>query len=604
MLGHRLGSRMNLLDGYVSADGTIGKRRTQVDTISPRLAISVRLLAESLGHRAGLYRYDQKSDVIEGRTVNVQPLWKVTWENYLRRRYATHHGDMSWTRVKSIAPGRTGVEVFNIEVAEDHSYVANGIVVKNCTNHTFAKNQQQSANNLTLWDPKKDAERSRATMWDVPRFAEYHHYRLIVVENVIEVRSWKPFDSWLGALAALGYDHGFVYFNSRFAPPTPQSRDRLYTVLWDRGCPAPNLDFRPQATCQYCEKPVGAVQRWKTTFAEALAAATKRNGGVRPEKIRYGNYGSQYDYRCPDCANEVIPYSAPAYSAVDWTLAGQRIGDSTLVPNTIARIRKGIERFGRNPLIIPLDHGSDPGSKVCRPVWQPFPTQTGRQDRMLASARPLHPFLQQLAMIPFIHEQRGGGSIGHSVTDPASTVSADGNHHFLIEPSMIMGGRTNNVPRPVTEPTATATTAHGGALFKVDGFYSKGYGDGTDPSMNHPFTDAFGTVTAQDHHGLVRLPLIDTFYGNGSGARPVTDPVGSQTSKHRHALVDPQAGVPDVMDCFYRMLRPHEIKRVMAFGDGYRILGNDRDQVRQLGNAVTPPTAEMIVDRCVSAVFA
>jgi hypothetical protein len=44
----------------------------------------------------------------------------------------------------------------------------------------------------TLWAPTEEEERPRATMWDVPRFAEYHDYEL-VVENVVEAAKWKLF---------------------------------------------------------------------------------------------------------------------------------------------------------------------------------------------------------------------------------------------------------------------------------------------------------------------------------------------------------------------------------------------------------------------------
>ncbi|WP_228496590.1 DNA cytosine methyltransferase [Pseudoclavibacter sp. VKM Ac-2888] len=39
------------------------------------------------------------------------------------------------------------------------------------------------------------------------------------------------------------------------------------------------------------------------------------------------------------------------------------------------------------------------------------------------------------------------------------------------------------------------------------------------------------------------------------------------------------------------MLEPDEIKRGMAFTADYQLLGNKREQVKQSGNAVTPPAA-------------
>jgi DNA (cytosine-5)-methyltransferase 1 len=40
----------------------------------------------------------------------------------------------------------------------------------------------------------------------------------------------------------------------------------------------------------------------------------------------------------------------------------------------------------------------------------------------------------------------------------------------------------------------------------------------------------------------------------------------------------------------------------MAFTDAYRVLGNKRERVRQYGNAVTPPVAEILVSALVETV--
>ncbi len=82
-------------------------------------------------------------------------------------------------------------------------------------------------------------------MWDVPRFAEYHDYELVVVENVVEAAKWKLFPAWLSAMDALGYAGRPVYLNSMVAHPTPQSRDRMYYVFWRRG--------NPTSDCLLCQ---------------------------------------------------------------------------------------------------------------------------------------------------------------------------------------------------------------------------------------------------------------------------------------------------------------------------------------------------------------
>jgi DNA (cytosine-5)-methyltransferase 1 len=45
--------------------------------------------------------------------------------------------------------------------------------------------------------PDEAAERSRATMWDVVRFSEFHDYGAVIVENVVDVFQWPPFGIYM-----------------------------------------------------------------------------------------------------------------------------------------------------------------------------------------------------------------------------------------------------------------------------------------------------------------------------------------------------------------------------------------------------------------------
>lgn len=54
-------------------------------------------------------------------------------------------------------------------------------------------------------------------------------------------------------------------------------------------------------------------------------------------------------------------------------------------------------------------------------------------------------------------------------------------------------------------------------------------------------------------------------------------------------------------DCGFRMLEPRELKLGMSFPDEYIILGNKRDQVRQIGNAVCCNVAQAIAERVVES---
>ena len=56
-----------------------------------------------------------------------------------------------------------------------------------CTSHTYSDGRRKPMQRDLFGEngPRPEDERSRATMWDVPRFAEHHQYEIIIVENVV-----------------------------------------------------------------------------------------------------------------------------------------------------------------------------------------------------------------------------------------------------------------------------------------------------------------------------------------------------------------------------------------------------------------------------------
>lgn len=266
-----------------------------------------------------------------------------------------------------------------------------------CTNHSGARGRRNHTNQGALFpDAREDlAERSRATMWDVPRFTEVHEYHAIIVENVIEATRWRPYQAWLAAMRSLGYQHEERYLNSMHAtalgPAAPQSRDRLYVVFWREGQRRPDLDhwLAPHAHCPTCGA-VRARQTWKTPH-------------------HWGRYGTQYIYTCPACNTELTPHAPPASTAIDPSIPSTRISDrdTPLAPNTIARINAGIQRYWRphnqqherllhaphttphpherTPLIMRNNSTHEPGAWTCTPTTEPLRTLTTSGHQSLLS---------------------------------------------------------------------------------------------------------------------------------------------------------------------------------------------------------------------------
>jgi DNA (cytosine-5)-methyltransferase 1 len=472
-----------------------------------------------------------------------------------------------------------------------------------CTNHSQAKGQRRADQQPDLFGqtlPDEAAERSRSTMWDVCRFVEAmklrgHPYKAFVVENVVDVRQWMFFDAWVMALRSAGYCLHFVYLNSMFAQgagaPAPQSRDRWYAVghLAGNRCPDLNRWTRPQAWCPKCEKTVTGVQAWKRAESP------------------WGRYKAQYLYRCPTprCHIEVYPGVLPAAVAIDWALAGERIGDRArpLAPKTVARIEAGLKRYARPPFLAVMRTNA-----VAQPVTDPLHTISAggghhaMVDSMLVpaggtwndSAQPVTEPMRtrttrdtEALVVPV--EGRGGIS-ARPAGDPARTQTA------RLQDALVVPLRNNGVARPAEDapvPTVAAAGNHHALVMRNN------TARGDQGQMSTPVDEPVRTITTAGHQSLIRWDhMLVPYYGTGT-ARTVAEPAGTVTTVDRNALVSAEVAVDD---CTFRMLEPHEIQAAMAFGADYVVLGNKRERVRQLGNAVTPPAARDLIAALVESI--
>lgn len=489
-----------------------------------------------------------------------------------------------------------------------------------CTNHSLAKGQKRKLQaQMELFgkvalDPSE--ERSRATMWDVPRFAEHHDYEIVIVENVVDARRWRPFEAWLSAMHLLGYDHEIVYLNSMFAhlrPAAnpapdefaPQSRDRMYVVFWKHKNKRPNLDFRPLAFCPRCERDVEAVQSWKKGH---------KTGGVYGER-------RQYTYCCPTCAQPVKPYYYAAANAIDWSNVGERIGDRKrpLKERTVERIRLGLEKFGRQAIgmVVPLGFSQNTPRNM---IEDTMPTQTCWQDMAGVFCRG---FVVPLAY-SHGHNNRAVGS-----DSPMPTQTTRQDMGLAIPPFLVQYYSRDDAQSPISDAVPTVTTEPRHALVMPEPFLSVQY----TPGYNLPVGEPMGTVTTNDHHALVTPPpfivnmrnhavpdrvdqdpmttvvaggnhhylvmpepFLMSYYSNSGYQSAVSGVVPTVTALDRHALVQPSL---EVEDCYFRMLQPTEIGRAMGFHPEYEVKGTSKEKVKQYGNAVTPIAMRRLVERCI-----
>lgn len=498
-----------------------------------------------------------------------------------------------------------------------------------CTNHSQARGISRKRQDPTLWDaPNPAAERSRATMWDVLRFAEQMSYDCIVVENVVEATKWLFWPMWRQGLDALGYEVRILSHNSMHHG-VPQSRDRIYIVCWRKGL-KPDLELELTAWCPRCDLGRPVRQAWK-------------NGRT------VGRYRQQYVWACTSCGTHCEPDTHGAVEIIDWSLPCPRIGDRDrpLAPNTRRRVGAGILKHWCVPIttsgagnvwentpgmrakavdeplatqqttatsavatppgfLVQTAHGAKDGrfeASRTRDPADPLWTVTGSVDRpsmVMANTTnnvpttaedPISTVVagtQRHALIVRQYGIPGGAAHRHAtkVTEPTRTLTASGT------PALVVPLRTNGKAEPTTSPAPTVTAGgnHHGLLMRNNG--SKG--DGAE--MTTPVTEPARSLTTKGHQSLL-LP----YYGNAQ-AQATDRPTPTVTTRDRCAVIDMEQLVDD---CGFRMLEPYEIAAAMAFPVDYipRDL-TKRDQVKLAGNAVTPPVMQWITGRLLQALEA
>ncbi len=238
--------------------------------------------------------------------------------------------------------------------------------------------------------------------------------------------------------------------------------------------------------------------------------------------------------------------------------------------------------------------------------------------------------LAQAEMAPVaapILSRQFGRSIGQRVDKPQPTITQS-NHDALVAANLVKM-RGTNIGAPVDEPLRTVSAQEQHHALVEAACIAKHYGG----VVGHMVQQPLGTVTSIDHHSLVSACMVK-YYGNERGGVPVTDPLHTITSKDRMGLVETQMGgevgryeqvreflrswdvigpedeaevvyegvVYRINDICMRMLAPRELYTAQGFPVGYiidRLPDGKRlsktAQIRMCGNSVPPELVEALV---------
>ena len=447
-----------------------------------------------------------------------------------------------------------------------------------CDTYSNARGTKEVKLQLELFATKKEDPavwRSRVTAWDTVYLALEHDPDTFTIENVAPFAKWTEYEEWLTAWSRMGYSIAELSLNSQFFG-VAQSRDRLYIVMYKRNPYPMRLTWTYPAWCPKCEIVVEGIQYWKDP------KKSKRRGV-------YGSKHGQYIICCPHHIKpiEVFPATIPAASIINFGRAAEPIygRKKPLKDKTLARVRKGIQKYGRLMQVVDLARNHSENVR-SRPVTNPLFTQTQAQTFALVD--------------PLIIANYSPGW-ARSVDRPLGAVTSTDHHALVVRTTHAdehNGKPGGEKARPADRTLPTVTSRQDLAAV-IPPFLVKLYGNSTTADIEQPVP----TITSTGEHiGVAQHSFLGTYNGN-STLKPTTAPIPTLTQVERVGMVQhPQTGEPlsaamveDIMEqSTFRMLEPDdELLPAMDLAR-YELEGTRRNKTAAIGNAVVAEMARQI----------
>lgn len=224
----------SFLDGYFSADGYAKGNKIKCSSVSQELIYGIAQCVYKVYKRpVSIAKRDRGNTwVIEGRTVNQKPYWELSFKTTSDKQDKAFYEDgYIWCPIQKIEKADSQ-NVYDIEVENDHSFTANGIIVHNCTDLSVAGKMKGMS--------KKDWENGESTrsglLWEVERILkELPDEQLpdfLILENVPQLCSesnMPEFKKWLDYLKSRGYFSYHDFLNAKDFG-IPQNRERCFCV--------------------------------------------------------------------------------------------------------------------------------------------------------------------------------------------------------------------------------------------------------------------------------------------------------------------------------------------------------------------------------------
>ena len=226
------------IEGYLSGDGSVRDEKYSLTTVSKKLAYSFSQAVYKCYNTPASITFTKRplTTIIEGRTVNQKDTYYVQFYKETRKQNNGIFIDGNiWQPVKSVIENTEYNNlVYNFEVSEDNSYVAENCIVHNCQAFSLAGKRLGELDKRGL------------LFYDFYRYIKNQQPKIFIIENVkglLSQDNGKTFQNWLQLLGrslntmeqlyihedSLEYNLHYQVLNSKDFG-VPQNRERIFIV--------------------------------------------------------------------------------------------------------------------------------------------------------------------------------------------------------------------------------------------------------------------------------------------------------------------------------------------------------------------------------------
>ena len=215
----------SFVQGVYDSDGCYTNNEYKITSVSRTLVYGLQQCIAKVYHRpVGMYKCRRPNKtIIEGRVVNQRDTYTIVWHEPKKQDKAFYEDGYIWFPLQKIEKLDESNLVYNIQVADSHSYTANGAIVHNC--------QDWSAAGLQRGGQEGSGTRS-SLLWECRKAIITKKPKYLLLENVKALVSKKfipYFNKWCYELEEYGYYNYWRVMNAKDYG-VPQNRERVFLL--------------------------------------------------------------------------------------------------------------------------------------------------------------------------------------------------------------------------------------------------------------------------------------------------------------------------------------------------------------------------------------